>query len=211
MPRRAASVFTAAARALGRRKPMIWVSLWDGRFFVLGFSSAMLLLVDRSTSKSTPKARKVSKYWGWFRIAALVLLLTGPAIADDVVVTDGDSLRMSGGRVRLWGIDAPELGQRCEWNGQPFDCGRAAKDQLGKLVTGGPVECIPVDRDRYGRTVARCSLGGLDLAAEMVRSGWALDYWTYSHGAYSREEHEAREAGRGLWGGSFQPPWEWRH
>lgn len=130
-----------------------------------------------------------------------------------MIVTDGDSLKIDGNRVRLWGIDAPELGQRCAWRDQPFDCGRAAKDQLGKLVAGGQVECEPVDRDRDrdGRTVARCTVDSRDLAAEMVRLGWALDYRKYSGGAYSREEQEAREAGQGLWGQIFEVPWEWRH
>lgn len=157
------------------------------------------------------QAARSPKCWGLFRVSALILLLAGPVSAADVIVTDGDSLKIDGERVRLWGIDAPELEQRCEWRGQVFDCGRAAKDQLGKLIAGGRVECTPVDRDRHGRTVARCSAAGHDLAAEMVRSGWALDYRKYSRGAYAAEEQEARTADRGLWDQAFEAPWEWRH
>lgn len=133
-----------------------------------------------------------------------------PAWASDVIVTDGDSLRINGQRFRLWGIDAPELGQRCEWRGQPFDCGRAAKDELGKLTQGRAITCQAVEADRYGRTVARCEAGGVDLARAMVRSGWALDYRKYSGGAYAGEQEQARQERRGLWDEVFTPPWEWR-
>lgn len=97
------------------------------------------------------------------------------------------------------------------WRDQPFDCGRAAKDQLARLVRGGPIECVTQGRNRYGREVARCCVDGRDVAAEMVLSGWALDYRKYSHGAYADEEKTARAAGRGLWDQSFDAPWEWRN
>jgi endonuclease YncB( thermonuclease family) len=44
----------------------------------------------------------------------------------------------------------------------------------------------------------------------MVWYGWALDYDRYSHGAYADEQLEAEQAQRGLWSGSFVPPWDWR-
>jgi endonuclease YncB( thermonuclease family) len=139
-----------------------------------------------------------------------VWALAAPAWAGELVISDGDTIRIDGERFRLWGIDAPELGQRCEWRGQPFDCGRAAKDELRKLIGTRPVSCTPIGKpDKYGRTVARCEAGG-DLGAAMVASGWALDYRKYSGGAYAREEAEARRNGRGLWDGAFTPPWEWR-
>jgi len=66
------------------------------------------------------------------------------------------------------------------------------------------------NRDRYGRTVATCSVNSQDIGSAMVRSGWALDYERYSKGAYAAEQIEAEQHQRGLWSGSFVPPWEWR-
>jgi endonuclease YncB( thermonuclease family) len=67
-----------------------------------------------------------------------------------------------------------------------------------------------VERDRYRRTVARCTAGGLDLAAEMVRQGHALDFARYSGGFYAAAQAEARIGKRGMWAGDFLPPWEWQ-
>jgi endonuclease YncB( thermonuclease family) len=57
--------------------------------------------------------------------------------------------------------------------------------------------------------VATCSVGQ-DIGAEMVRQGWALDYERFSDGRYAAQQLEAEQAERGLWSGSFIPPWEWR-
>jgi endonuclease YncB( thermonuclease family) len=62
--------------------------------------------------------------------------------------------------------------------------------------------------DLYGRIVALCMANGDDLSAEMVRSGYALADGRDRR--YLREERSARIAGKGLWSGSFQTPWEWR-
>ena len=65
--------------------------------------------------------------------------------------------------------------------------------------------------DRYGRTVARCSVDGRDLGAEMVRLGWAVDFPRYSKGFYREQERDARNARRGVWAdGEFLPPGTWR-
>ncbi len=125
-------------------------------------------------------------------------------------VSDGDSLRIDGERIRLWGIDAPELGQRCRHDGQSYDCGKASQAALSSLIGSSQVKCEMVDTDRYGRTVARCFVGGTDLGAAMVRLGWAVDFARYSKGYYAGEQEQAKAAGRGLWGGDFEPPWEWR-
>ena len=147
------------------------------------------------------------------KVAISLLLVTlgfSAAVAGDVAVTDGDGLVMAGERIRLWGIDAPELDQTCKRQGATYACGENARDALASLLTGGEVSCEPVDQDRYGRLVARCLVQGRDLGAEMVRRGWAVDFRRYSRGAYAREEDQARAARRGLWSGEFVPPAEWR-
>ena len=81
---------------------------------------------------------------------------------------------------------------------------------LETLVHQGGIKCTEVDHDEYGRTVATCVVNGRDVGSDMVRSGWALDYPKSSRGAYLREQIDAIQAQRGLWSGSFMPPWEWR-
>ena len=137
-------------------------------------------------------------------------------------VVDGDTIRVEGRTFRLWGIDAPELIQACQRDGQNYACGREAAAYLRSLVApgGAPVEsanvlgaaqviCQPRASDQYGRTVALCTLGDRDLGAEMVRAGWALVFTR--HGTdYANEEEDARTNLRGLWVGSFEAPWDWR-
>lgn len=147
-------------------------------------------------------------------LAILIALTTpalGQAIAGPARVVDGDTLEVSGAHVRLEGIDAPERGQTCRRGpaGEGYRCGLAASAALARLIAGRPVRCGPTGTDRYGRTLAVCWAGQTDIGAALVRSGWALAYVRYST-RYVGEEAEARAAGRGMWGGTFQPPWDWR-
>ena len=83
-------------------------------------------------------------------------------------VIDGDSLKIGGTRVRLFGIDAPERGQSCRDRGQLWICGGLASVRLEERISGRKVVCVEKDRDRYGRIVAVCRAGGEDLNAWMV-------------------------------------------
>lgn len=91
-------------------------------------------------------------------------------------VTDGDTLRCGDIRIRLQGIDTPEMpghcrpGRQCV-EGDPI----AAKENLQRLVSRGPLECTKVDTDRYGRMVARCVVAKVDLSCEQIRSGHAVE------------------------------------
>jgi endonuclease YncB( thermonuclease family) len=140
---------------------------------------------------------------------AVAWLLAVPAAAE-VRVIDGDTLDVHGTKTRLWGIDAPEGKQSCQRDGVAWLCGQEAAKALRGLVVGKEVACREVGRDRYKRSVAVCSIGEMEINAWMAREGWALDYRQYSKGAYTGAEKEAREAKRGLWAGTFTPPWEWR-
>lgn len=128
-----------------------------------------------------------------------------------VSVVDGDTLEMRGERIRLWGVDAFESRQLCQRPGGAYRCGQVAANALDARLAGQVVSCEPVGRpDRYGRTVARCEVGGKDLGAWLVENGHALDYVRYSRGRYSGEQQQAQAVGRGAWAGEFEPPWEWR-
>jgi endonuclease YncB( thermonuclease family) len=131
------------------------------------------------------------------------------ALAAEVRVVDGDTLRLGDRTVRLAKIDAPERGQGCsDASGRWFDCGAAAAEALSRLVNGRSVICLVGGRDRFGRGLGQCTAGGVDLNAGLVRSGWAL---AYDEDAQMRDlEGEARRAARGLWAGGFTRPDEWR-
>jgi endonuclease YncB( thermonuclease family) len=127
-------------------------------------------------------------------------------------VRDGDSLDFPQVRVRLFGVDAFELEQRCKLpDGREYPCGHAAKHALEHMVRGQIVTCYRRDVDSYGRMVAVCRVGAdTDLGAEQVRTGLALAYRHYSK-AYAPFEWDARRNRRGAWDGTFDKPWEWRH
>ena len=148
--------------------------------------------------------------------AALLLLITIPGWAADLSgparVIDGDTLAIGNIHVRLWGIDAFELAQRCaDAENHDYDCGQMAKLALETIIGGRSVECHDRGRDRYGRTVAQCEAEGLDLGGFMVRFGLALDWPRYSAGYYAFEQTDAQAARRGAWKGRFDTPWDWRH
>lgn len=133
-----------------------------------------------------------------------------------VRVVDGDTIAVGPQRLRIFGIDAPELEQSCtDGRGAAYPCGVLAKQAMTDLIAGTDLKCRTVDRDRYGRPVVICvtqpiTLADLDIGAVMVQKGWALDYTTYSHGAYRTEQETAKAAKLGIWMGSFELPWEWR-
>ncbi len=120
-------------------------------------------------------------------------------------VADGDSITLDNQRIRLRGIDAPELGQICTRRGTDYPCGRMARDALVGLIAGRRLKCESRERDRYGRVLAICSAGGDEINRQLVVSGWAVAY-----GDFDAEEKAARRAGAGLWAGTFDRPQDWR-
>jgi endonuclease YncB( thermonuclease family) len=155
--------------------------------------------------------RRTRFFATWLFIAAVVAVgawfseQQGAAIAGAARVIDGDSLWVAETEVRLFGIDAPELFQTCQRAGRHWTCGREAAEALRAIVAERKVSCRARDRDRYGRTVAVCHAGGVDLGAAMVKGGLAVAY-----GAYAADEREARDARRGLWSSAFERPADWR-
>ena len=125
-------------------------------------------------------------------------------------VLDGDTLVVAGKRVRLFGIDAPELDQLCIRDGRTWPCGREAKEALQAIVQRERVDCYVQEiNDRYGRVIAHCKVGSGDIAAQMVSRGMATAYRHFSD-QYVGEEETARREHRGLWAGRFERPEDWR-
>lgn len=146
---------------------------------------------------------------------ALVFLLMGliwlfpQGLPEDLTgvatVVDGDSLEISGTRVRLKGVDAPEGQQKCQKNGLPWACGASATRALRTKISGQEVVCEAVELDQYDRVLAYCDVGDESVNAWLVRNGWAVSF-----GAFYEEERQARREKSGLWAGDFQRPQDWR-
>jgi endonuclease YncB( thermonuclease family) len=129
-------------------------------------------------------------------------------------VIDGDTLtvvdqRGREFRVRLTGIDAPELGQ-------PYS--QVSRSHLSRLVGAQPVRVTWEKTDRYDRLLAFVSRDGLNLNLAQVEAGMAWFYRAYEQELpqaerrrLDRVEQEARAARRGLWkDASPVPPWDYR-
>lgn len=151
----------------------------------------------------------------WFATAALLISLIATASAQTYVgrayVIDGDTIEVQEERIRINGIDAPESEQTCDdATGEAYNCGSRATLALAEYLGQRTVHCEEVARDIWDRAVARCSVGGEDVAAWLVRNGWALDWRRYSKGAYAADQRAARRAKRGMWAGTFVKPRAWR-
>lgn len=136
--------------------------------------------------------------------SAVAQILTGTASASD-----GDSLNVGAQRVRLFGIDAPELDQLCVTSGNSWHCGDLARQQLSDLVEGQRVDCRITGLDQYGRNLGVCSTEFLELNEAMVELGWAVAYREYSQD-YIGAEDRAKARGAGIWGSTFTRPSEHR-
>lgn len=146
-------------------------------------------------------------------MVALLGAVAAPAQAQLMYGTpdaiDGDTLDFGGERVRLFGIDAPEKAQTCTRNGEAWACGEDAKAMLQALVANNNVSCRQRDTDKYGRSVAVCSVGRLDLSDALARAGYAIALEGFS-ADYVPAANSARSARLGIWSGEFQIPAEFR-
>lgn len=141
-----------------------------------------------------------------------------PAVIGEARVVDGDTIVVQGVRVRLEGIDAPELEQSCArangglrlWGfGRTWRCGQEAAGHVERLVRERTVHCASRGTDAFGRMLGACAVEGLEINADLVRQGLAWAFVKYSQ-RYVAVEAEAREARRGIWQAETKPAWDWR-
>lgn len=134
------------------------------------------------------------------RAALALLLITTPAGADEMRFApdalharDGDDLSDGQTRIRLAGIDAPEM---------PGRQGKAARATLAALIEGRAVTCITTEfDDRFGRFVGSCTAEGVgDLARALVAAGLASDWPKYPP-SYRKAERAAARNRAGFWAG----------
>ncbi|MEP0506801.1 MAG: thermonuclease family protein [Paracoccaceae bacterium] len=149
------------------------------------------------------------------RCCSLLVLLLLPlsAFADvvgRVTVIDGDTLRVGSTKIRLHGIDAPELDQTCRTPERTeFACGIWVRDHLKAKFANRKARCVAIDTDRYGRVVAKCRVRGVDMGGWLVSEGLAFAYRQYSLD-YDLDEKRAFTRVRGLHQFSVQGPDEFR-
>lgn len=87
-------------------------------------------------------------------------------------VSDGDSFRCGGERIRIEGIDASEMNGRCHLE---RELAIRARNRLSELLRG-QVALTGNRRDRYGRALRRVRVNGIDVGEQMVREGLARMY-----------------------------------
>src|SRR5699024_3875571 len=123
--------------------------------------------------------------------ATVVRVLDGDTI---IAINNNDGNRY---RVRLAGIDAPEIGHGAGRAGQPY--GRQAKTALSRYLDQQRVAVLPNGSRSYGRIVATVTVNGRDVAHALVRNGLAWDYRDYDpREAYTADQRRARRGRRGL-------------
>jgi endonuclease YncB( thermonuclease family) len=137
-------------------------------------------------------------------VPAHAQVISGPAIA-----IDGDTLDMTGTRVRLIGIDAPEAQQTCMREGESWACGAEATASLAAILQDVSITCKGAGTDDYGRMLGRCQTPVFDIGQELVRRGMALPK-DHALTDYSQAHAIAQTHRFGLWSGEFQAPADWR-
>lgn len=120
---------------------------------------------------------------------------TTSAIVSEVI--DGDTIRLQNGeRIRLLGINTPEMGQ-------PYY--EEARNRLKELIEGKTVtlEVDVEDKDQYGRLLRYIYVNDIFVNLEMVREGYANVYIISPNirdsNEFKKAEEEAKIAGRGIW------------
>ena len=147
-------------------------------------------------------------------IGVFIMLLVSTSANADITgkarVVDGDTIWIDRAKLRLHGIDAPEIKQTCRTKkGKEQKCGILAKQALEQLVKRHGVICKGKKTDRYKRLIAVCYVKSLNINEQMVADGWALAYRKYSKD-YVRAEAYAKSRRKGMWNSNFKKPWEWR-
>jgi micrococcal nuclease len=119
---------------------------------------------------------------------------------DTVKILNSDHQQM---KCRLHGIDAPE-------SSQAF--GQRSKESLSDIIFQKQVEITVLDQDRYGRSVCRIILNGVDVNKVQIQRGMAWHYVQYSKDAsYAQAGKSAQQQRIGLWSDSNPtPPWSFR-
>ncbi|MBC8268780.1 MAG: thermonuclease family protein [Rhodospirillaceae bacterium] len=151
--------------------------------------------------------------------ALIVLAFDQPSIASTVVVAkhheitviDGDSIQIGDTVFQLVGIDAPELGQVCDHEGNLWLCGLAAGSELRKLINlqTMPIKCT-IQPQKNALPVATCLIGDSEISDILLKSGFVVAM-EESNPHYIAMEDLGKKGSLGIWGSKFIQPRKWRN
>lgn len=126
-------------------------------------------------------------------------------------VKDGDGLHIEDKlfNIRLYGVDAFEKKQTCLRGGKQWNCGKEAHQLLSKLALGKKVRCTNKKKEKYGRFLSVCEVGGQNLNELLIKKGLAVIYYSDE---YAELEKQTRLNKAGLWqdGVKYINPSDWR-
>ena len=143
-------------------------------------------------------------------VSVIVFFFTYTDIkSQDIKITDGDTIKINGEKIRFSGIDTPELKQTCIKKGESNPCGITAKQILVDKIGDHKVTCVSEGKDHYKRTLAECFVKDESLSSYLVRSGYAFAYRRYSK-KFIADENYAKFNKLGMWSMVFDYPWDWR-
>ena len=154
----------------------------------------------------------------FFSVVLMLWLTSFAAHADNLPqelngqpsrIVDGDTIHLSGHKIRLLGIDTPEIKQFCvDRSGVRWPCGQRARDMLVGMVSASEnVHCQISGQDRYKRLLGRCYANGLDVQKALISAGFGVAEYTED---YLDQERFAQNQKLGMWAGTFQRPRDYR-
>jgi endonuclease YncB( thermonuclease family) len=152
----------------------------------------------------------------WCPAFIMLIMVDAAAMANTISgsasVIDGDTIEIRGERIRVLGIDAPELDQMCSDRGgnDTWHCGQEAARALWDFLGQYPVTCETSGTDYAGRWFAYCDVPGMSIATWMAGNGWAIPNQDCKCEEVRAWARFAESKGAGIWGSVFQMPWEWR-
>ncbi len=134
-------------------------------------------------------------------------------ISGSAKIIDGDSISIDGNEIRLYGIDAPEISQKCFDNDHNiYKCGIISKNHLAFLIGDNFVKCFYQKKDVYDRYLANCYIGKDNINYKMIESGMAIIYnpITNNDKMLHNLEDNAKRNKKGIWNGYFMIPKSYR-
>ena len=136
-------------------------------------------------------------------------LFSAELISGHAKIIDGDTVHIGKYKVRLYGIDAPELNQKCFFKKNIWRCGEESKKFLINIIDNNEIYCKIIDKDRYKRHIGICFKNKINLNKKIVQEGWAIAYRYYSKD-FINDEKIAKINKLGIWKGKFEEPYLFR-